>query len=68
MDEQGIILREEKIQNSIQNIQGFFANIKDAKVVMESSTHSSGGVTYHGRITEGKQVSQMDNDRMYVCP
>ncbi len=37
MDEQGRILREEKIQNSLQNIQKFFTNIKDAKVVMESS-------------------------------
>jgi transposase len=37
MDEQGRIVREEKIQNDMQNITKFFANIKDAKVVMESS-------------------------------
>ncbi len=37
MDEQGHMVREERIQNNIQDLQKFFTNIKDAKVVMESS-------------------------------
>lgn len=37
MDGQGHIVREERVQNNIQDLQKFFKNIKDAKIVMESS-------------------------------
>ena len=37
MDKQGRMVREERIQSNIQDLQKFFSNIKDAQVVMESS-------------------------------
>lgn len=38
MNEQGRLLKEDKFQNDVQCIERFFTNIKDAKVVMESSS------------------------------
>ena len=37
MDEQGSIGREERIQSNVHDIEKFFANITDSKVVMEPS-------------------------------
>ncbi|KXA96045.1 hypothetical protein AKJ38_04030 [candidate division MSBL1 archaeon SCGC-AAA259I14] len=36
MDEEGTILKEEKVENSLEGFEPFFKDIEDAKVVIES--------------------------------
>jgi transposase len=38
MNEEGRLLKEDKFQNDLQSVEKFFTAIKDAKVVMESSS------------------------------
>jgi transposase len=38
MNEQGRLLKKDKFRNDLQSVQRFFTNIREAKVVMESSS------------------------------